>query len=69
MAPAATPMMANGVESWNQPVMATRVVYMQKDEGRNAEEREREKKRRMDHKKRICDRNMSQSRYVTSAKF
>ena len=56
MAPAATPMMANGVESWNQPVMATRVVYMQKDEGRNAEERERErkreeKKRRMGHKK------------------
>lgn len=40
MAPAATPMMANGVESWNQPVMATSVVYIQKDEGRKAVEKE-----------------------------
>lgn len=40
MAPAATPMMANGVESWNQPVMATSVVYIQKEEGRKAEEKE-----------------------------
>lgn len=40
MTPAATPMMANGVESWNHPVMATSVVYMQKEEGRNAEEME-----------------------------
>lgn len=40
MAPAATPMMANGVESWNQPVMATSVVYIQKDEGRKAEEKQ-----------------------------
>lgn len=39
MAPAATPMMANGVESWNQPVMATSVVYIQKDEGRKAVEK------------------------------
>ena len=36
MAPAATPRMANGGKSWNQPVMATKVVYMQKEEGRNA---------------------------------
>lgn len=37
MTPPATPIMANGVESWNHPVMATSVVYMQKEEGRNAE--------------------------------
>ena len=36
IAPAATPMTANGIESWNHPVMATNVVYMQKEEGRNA---------------------------------
>ena len=36
IAPAATPMTANGMESWNQPVIATIVVYMQKEEGRNA---------------------------------
>lgn len=40
MAPAATPIIANGVESWNHPVMATSVVYIQKEEGRNAEEKE-----------------------------
>lgn len=34
--------MANGGESWNQPVIATSVVYMQKEEGKNAEE-DREK--------------------------
>lgn len=45
MTPAATPIMANGVESWNHPVMATSVVYMQKEEGRKAEEKEQ--KRRM----------------------
>ncbi len=44
MAPAATPIMANGDESWNQPVMATSVVYMQKEDGRNAEEREQKKR-------------------------
>lgn len=42
MAPAATPSTANGVESWNQPVMAIRVVYIQKEEGSSAEETERE---------------------------
>ena len=36
MAPAATPIMANGGESWNQPVMATSVEYIQNVEGRNA---------------------------------
>lgn len=39
-APAATPRMANGGESWNHPVIATSVVYMQKEEGKNAEEEE-----------------------------
>lgn len=39
MAPAATPITANGVESWNQPVMATIVVHMQKEDGKNAEEK------------------------------
>lgn len=34
--PAATPRMANGGESWNHPVMATSVVYMQKEDGKNA---------------------------------
>lgn len=41
MAPAATPSTASGVESWNHPVMAISVVYMQKEEGRNAEGRQR----------------------------
>lgn len=53
MAPAATPMMANGVESWNQPVMATSVVYIQKDEGRKAVENEinfNQKKTKHKHK-------------------
>lgn len=40
IAPAATPKIANGVESWNHPVMAISVVYMQKEEGRNAEKEE-----------------------------
>lgn len=34
--PAATPRMAKGGESWNHPVMATSVVYMQKEDGKNA---------------------------------
>lgn len=42
IAPAATPRTANGVESWNHPVMAISVVYMQKEEGRNAEKEEEE---------------------------
>lgn len=44
MAPAATPVMAKGVESWNHPVIATNVVYIQKEEGRKAEAREQQKK-------------------------
>lgn len=40
--------MANGGESWNQPVMATSVVYMQKDEGRNAVGKEQKKKKRLE---------------------
>lgn len=42
--PAATPITASGMESWNHPVMAIRVVYMQKEEGRKAEEKEQRNK-------------------------
>lgn len=41
MAPAATPKIAKGGESWNHPVIAIRVVYIQKDDGRKAEEKEK----------------------------
>lgn len=50
MAPAATPTMANGAESWNHPVMATSVVYIQKEEGRKAEAEE-QRRWMMNHSK------------------
>lgn len=43
MAPAATPRTAKLDLSWNHPVMATRVQYMQKVLGRKAVDKEQEK--------------------------